>query len=346
MTPPTGTHMRKHSVIESTPNSPLSRRPSFSRRSFLKVFSAAGAAACASAAKPAEAQNTEKQEELMTVLDISKCVGCGECVAACKESNAHKYPTVRKPIPKMFPPRVKVEDWSDKKDVDDRLTPYNWLYIQTAELEHDGEDFELNIPRRCLHCTNPPCANLCPWGAALKEDTGIVRIDEDICLGGAKCRTVCPWHIPQRQSGAGLYLDLLPRFAGNGTMLKCDRCYDKIAEGKEPACITACPEDIQTIGPRSMMIKHAKALAASMNGYIYGLDENGGTNTIYVSPVPFEKINNAIEKGRGRPNLAPVKNSMANEETLTSALIAAPLAGIAAGVLKIFSDARKEKQND
>ena len=326
------------------------KKTSVSRRSFLRAFGTAGAIGAAgtaglSTATKASAAQPPK-EEYMTVLDISKCIGCGECVTACKESNSHKYPTVKKPIPKMFPPRVKVEDWSDKQDVDDRLTPYNWIYIQSADVTHNGEEHEINIPRRCLHCTNPPCANLCPWGAARKEDTGIVRIHEDICLGGAKCRTVCPWDIPQRQSGAGLYLDLMPRFAGNGTMLKCDRCYDKLAKGEQPACITACPEDVQKIGPRSEMIAYAKELAQSMNGYLYGLDENGGTNTIYVSPVPFDKINKAVEKGKGKPHLAPVENSMTNEETLTTALITAPLAGIAAGVLKVISDAKSDTKKD
>ena len=94
------------------------------------------------------------------------------------------------------------------------------------------------------------------------------------------------------------------------------------------------------------MITYAKELAAATNGYIYGLDENGGTNTIYVSPVPFDKLDKAIDKGKGKPHLAPVENSMANEETLTTALIAAPVAGVAAGVLKVLSDARKEKNND
>ena len=321
----------------------MKKIPSISRRSFFKT---AGAAICASAVSSRDAQGSGFSEELMTVLDISKCIGCGECVAACKETNAHKYPNVKKPIPKMFPPRVKVEDWSDKKDIDDRLTPYNWLYIQSAEVEHRGNEYELHIPRRCLHCINPPCANLCPWGAARKEHSGTVRIDEDICLGGAKCRTVCPWHIPQRQSGAGLYLDLLPRFAGNGTMLKCDRCYDKVAEGSLPACIDACPEGVQTIGPRSEMIRYAKDLALEMDGYLYGLNENGGTNTVYVSPVPFEALDHVDEKGKGKPHLAAVKNSMANEETLTSALIAAPLAGFAAGVIKVVSDIRKGKRYD
>lgn len=318
-----------------------------SRRSFLKAFGVTGVAAYASAPSSAAAQDTSPvSEELMTVLDLSKCTGCGECVAACRDSNSHKYPEVQRPIPPMFPKRVKVEDWSDKKDVDDRLTPYNWLYIQTAEVEHNGEEYEISIPRRCLHCTNPPCANLCPWGAAYKEETGTVRIDEDICLGGAKCRTVCPWDIPQRQSGAGMYLNILPRFAGNGTMLKCDRCYDKVAQGNQPACIAACPENVQRMGPRSKMIAYAEKLAKTINGYMYGLEENGGTNTIYISPVPFEKLNEAVEKGKGRPSLEPAKNTMATQESLTKALITAPLAGIAAGVLKIVAESRKESKHD
>ena len=57
-----------------------------------------------------------------------------------------------------------------------------------------------------MHCQNPPCANLCPWGAAGREKNGIVRINDKVCLGGSKCKSVCPWNIPQRQTGVGLYL--------------------------------------------------------------------------------------------------------------------------------------------
>jgi Fe-S-cluster-containing dehydrogenase component len=42
----------------------------------------------------------------------------------------------------------------------------------------------------------------------------------------------------------------MPSFAGNGVMYKCDRCYDQLALIRMPACIEACPEHVQTIGPR------------------------------------------------------------------------------------------------
>jgi Fe-S-cluster-containing dehydrogenase component len=257
-------------------------------------------------------------------------------VEACTEANESKYPNPQKPFPQMYPKRVKVADWSEKQDVTDRLTPYNWLFIQHAEVTIDGEETEINIPRRCMHCSNPPCVKLCPWGAARQEENGIARIDSDLCLGGSKCKAVCPWNIPQRQTGVGLYLDILPSLAGNGVMYKCDRCYNRLAEGELPACIEACPEDVQTIGPRREIIEKAHQLAKEINGYIYGEKENGGTNTIYVSPVPFEELNKAIEKGKGKPHLKPVEDMMAKGNNLVKAMALAPLAGVAAAVGKYY----------
>ncbi|WP_321404952.1 4Fe-4S dicluster domain-containing protein [Maridesulfovibrio sp.] len=320
-----------------------------SRRSFLKGLGAAGGAVLLPVRETAVAAGSS-DEELCTLLDLSKCIGCGECVSACHEANEHKFPKPDKPYPEMYPKsRVKIEDWSGRRDVDDRLTPYNWLYIQSAEVEFNGEIHEVNIPRRCLHCRNAPCANLCPWGAAGKQKNGIVRINEEVCLGGAKCRAVCPWHIPQRQTGVGLYLRLLPNFAGNGVMYKCDRCYDRIADGGIPACIEACPEGVQTIGPRSEIIRKAHELAEQNNMFIYGEEENGGTNTLYLSPVPFNLLDEAVEKGAGKPGLSPVEDSMADEEKLAYAVGIAPFAGIAAGLIKAgnyFASAAGRKDND
>lgn len=281
---------------------------------------------------------------LATLLDISKCIGCGACVEACHETNRHKYPEPVKPFPKMYPAGVQVEDWSDKKDVDDRLTPYNWLYIQKIKLNVGRDLKEINLPRRCMHCVNPPCVKLCPWGAARQFDNGIVQLDSDLCLGGGKCRAVCPWMIPQRQTGVGLYLDLMPSYAGNGVMYKCDRCYDLVAKGELPACITVCPEGVQSIGPRDEILARAHALASETGGFIYGEKENGGTNTFYVSPVPFEVLNNAIEKGPGRPHLRYMRDVMAANNKLAIALLLAPFAGIAAAFAG-FSKEREDKNS-
>ncbi len=311
------------------------QRTGVSRRAFLKGVAVGGA----SLLLPGTVRAAQKGEALATLHDLSKCIGCGECVSACTEQNGSKYPEPEKPFPKMYPGRVKVADWSDRQDVEDRLTPYNWLTIQTAEVEWRGQSHEINIPRRCMHCQNPPCANLCPWGACAREYNGVVRINTDICLGGSKCKSVCPWSIPQRQTGVGLYLQLMPAFAGNGVMFKCDRCFDLLAEGGVPACISQCPEDVQSIGPRQEILAKAHALAktfadgADANDFIYGEFENGGTNTIYVSPVPMTLLARAIETGPGNPHMNPVEDMMARDEILGMAALAAPVAGVAAGVL-------------
>jgi hypothetical protein len=129
--------------------------------------------------------------------------------------------------------------------------------------------------------------------------------------------------------------------AGNGVMYKCDRCYNRIADGELPACIEACPEDVQTIGPREEILAKARALAEETNGYIYGEHENGGTNTIYVSPVPFEELNRAIEKGKGKPHLKPVENKMAQANNIAAAMVIAPIAGVAAAIGKSYKYLKK-----
>ena len=319
-----------------------------SRRFFLKGLAAGGACALL----PGTVKAARQGRELATLHDLSKCIGCGACVSACTTQNEAKYPEPQKPFPKMYPSRVKVEDWSDKRDVEDRLTPYNWLTIQTAEVEWQGESHEINIPRRCMHCANPPCANLCPWGACAREDNGVVRINADICLGGSKCKSVCPWDIPQRQTGVGLYLKLMPAFAGNGVMYKCDRCFDRLAEGGVPACIDECPEEVQMIGPKADIVARAHELARSFangddeNAFIYGEHENGGTNTIYVSPVPVALLAQAVETGPGIPHMNPVEDMMGRDEILGMAALTAPIAGLAVGVLTASAKLSKPKGED
>jgi formate dehydrogenase iron-sulfur subunit len=350
-----------------------------SRRSFLKSGAATAAGLAASGLVLPQAALAETGEELCTVLDLEKCIGCEACVEACRETWQPTIPDPVKPIPEPFPSRVPIQDWSGKKDVQDRLTPYNFLYVEHLDLVHKGEEKEFHIPRRCMHCVNPPCTNLCPFGAGRVEKNGVVYIDPDVCLGGAKCNKACPWSVPQRQSGVGIYLDILPQFAGNGVMFKCHRCLPLVKEGKQPRCVEVCPQKVQSIGPRRSQIKKAMALAKekavadgknqdAWKDYVYGLEENGGTNTIYVAPMPFSEIANAINadhasrkgpgkggaKGagqgsgaasggkkmgrgaRGLMHMNPVKNSMESAENLTTALVLAPIAGLAAGFTRLF----------
>ncbi|MDY0221049.1 MAG: 4Fe-4S binding protein [Desulfobacterium sp.] len=84
-----------------------------SRRSFIK-FGAVAACSFVAAGLPTQGLASGREEHIATMIDISKCIGCGECVDACSEVNGSRYPDPKKPFPKMYPPRAKVEDWSDK----------------------------------------------------------------------------------------------------------------------------------------------------------------------------------------------------------------------------------------
>jgi len=317
-----------------------------SRRNFIKTgIAAAGAAGIAGIPLPSAARG-KGIGELATLIEIDKCIGCEACVDGCREANAHKFPQPEKPFPRMYPGRVKVADWSEKKDVQDRLTPYNWIFIQNATVTVNGTEKDLTFPRRCMHCQNPPCADLCPWGAARKLENGITRIDSGICMGGNKCKVVCPWKIPERQTGVGLYLDLMPSFAGNGVMFKCDRCYNRMEKGELPACIEECPEEVQTIGPRDEIVAKAHEAAKKIGGYIYGETENGGTNTLYVSPVPFEVLDRAMDKGPGKPHFQPAEDSMAHADNLAKAMVIAPLAGAAAAFGRFYKSFKSIARED
>ncbi|HNU73958.1 MAG TPA: 4Fe-4S dicluster domain-containing protein, partial [Deltaproteobacteria bacterium] len=167
-----------------------------SRRALLKT--AMTAAFAAGLGLPGSAANAAAGS-VATLIDLSRCDGCPDrdipaCVQACREKNSGNVPEPIRPIPEVFP-RGGIEDFSDKKHLTTRLTPYNYLFIHKAEVEHGGKRWTLSIPRRCMHCDNPACATLCPFAANHKHRTGAVVIDSEICFGGAKCRTVCPWSI-------------------------------------------------------------------------------------------------------------------------------------------------------
>ncbi len=307
------------------------------RRGFLKA-GAAFLGAAATAGIPADNSHAlDRRKAVATLIDLTKCDGCdGEevpiCVKACRTENADRFPEPVKPIPDVFPTH-KIADWSDRRDVIDRLTPYNWIFVQKVKVGSRT----VHIPRRCMHCDNPPCANLCPWGVNKKMPEGPVVINTKTCLGGAKCKSVCPWHIPQRQSGVGLYLKILPNFIGNGVMYKCDLCYHRTKEGKPPACVEACPKGAMVFGPRDEIIAMAKRPQKEIGGYLYGLDENGGTSTIYVSDVPFEEIDRRIKPRDGYPHMKRVKPFFEKFTKAAGYLGLIPLASAATALGMVFA---------
>ncbi|MEJ5376550.1 MAG: 4Fe-4S dicluster domain-containing protein [bacterium] len=328
-----------------------SEKGGMSRRVFLKSGTVAAATGLAVTAGIPGSARAARAGGFATLIDLSLCDGCkGEviprCVEACRKKNSSRFPEPRKPIKDLWPQKTH-DDWSDKRDVIDTLTPYNWITVQRIEV--DGK--EIFIPRRCMHCDNPPCANLCPFGALNKFQDGSVVINPGICLGGAKCKAVCPWQIPQRQSGVGLYLKLQPMPAGGGVMYKCDMCHDIISKGQLPACVEACrsrnPRRAPlAFGPREQILEMAHKRAREIQGTIYGEKENGGTATIYVSSRAFEKINQAILASKKGPHMGPVEARLKEVNRWSKGFLWGPLAAGLGAVALMIHQRVKGKRED
>jgi Fe-S-cluster-containing dehydrogenase component len=290
------------------------------------MVTALGAAVVSGVAKEASARSGR----YATLIDLTKCDGCKDdpmprCVEACRRINEERFPNPEEPIKNLWPQKTH-DDWSKKRDVINTLTPYNWTTVQKVEVE--GED--VFIPRRCMHCDNPPCAGLCPFGALNKYSDGSVVINHDLCMGGAKCKSVCPWHIPQRQSGVGLYLKLQPLPAGGGVMYKCDFCRDRIKNNQIPACVEACEKRLGNKRPlffaeRDEILKMAHERAREMNGFIYGENDNGGTATLYVSKVPFEKIDSRLREKKSNLLLGSIQNPLKNVNPWAKGFLIGPI---------------------
>jgi formate dehydrogenase iron-sulfur subunit len=90
------------------------------------------------------------------------------------------------------------------------------------------------------------------------------------------------------------------------------------------------------IGDRREIYALAEARADAMKGSIYGKTENGGTSTLYVSPVSFAVLNGTMKKQPGRPDLGTAKRRMAGTDVMGKAVLQAPIYGIAAGVAGAF----------
>ena len=97
------------------------------------------------------------------VIDTAKCVGCMDCVVACKTEND---------VPDGF-----CRDWI------------------VEEVQGSMPDLSMEIrSERCNMCDNPPCVYCCPTGASHVEDFGqLVQIDADKCIGCKACLAACPY---------------------------------------------------------------------------------------------------------------------------------------------------------
>jgi Fe-S-cluster-containing dehydrogenase component len=96
-------------------------------------------------------------------IDTRLCVGCQDCVVACKTENQT--------------PEGMHRDWI------------------AQELSGSFPTLTLTIrSERCNHCDAPPCVTCCPTGASHVHDWGgVVLIAKEKCIGCKACVASCPY---------------------------------------------------------------------------------------------------------------------------------------------------------
>ncbi len=140
-------------------------------------------------------------------FDGTRCTGCKTCVLACKDKNN---------LPNELNFRNVYEygggSWSQDE---------GGCWIQ--------DTFTYHVSVACNHCDMPLCMANCPQGAIEKDpDTGEVKSDPEKCIGCGTCTQSCPYSAPKVDTEAM-------------KSVKCNMCAERVAEGKQPICVEACP---------------------------------------------------------------------------------------------------------
>jgi Fe-S-cluster-containing dehydrogenase component len=164
------------------------------------------------------------------VIDIDRCIGCGNCVRACKTENDVPLDndTFRTWVERYV---IEIDDMEHPQ-----VTSPNGGYDGFPLLEASaGRVKTFFVPKLCNHCEHSPCVQVCPVGATFESPDGVVLVDSSYCLGCRYCVQACPYGCR--------YID--PR---SHTADKCTLCYHRITRGLTTACCETCPTGARQLG--------------------------------------------------------------------------------------------------
>ncbi len=241
------------------------------RRNFLKLVGAVGATALT--ANESKAKTKEDNKEFVGILtDTTRCIGCRSCEIAC--AKAHDLPV----------PDVEKDNALEKiRTTDDKR--------RTVVNRYETDVGEVYVKKQCMHCWQPACAAACLTNAMLKTKDGPVIWRPNKCMGCRFCMVSCPFDIPKFE-----YHEWNPKIQ------KCTMCWERLKQGKKPACVTTCPTEALMFGPIREIMEIARIRIynhpTSYMHDIYGAQTVGGTGWLYISAVPFEQLGFRTDLGK------------------------------------------------
>lgn len=178
------------------------------------------------------------------VIDLDRCSGCDSCIAACKFENDIPLGVYCSRVHAMGP----VGTFPDVE-----------MYWR---------------PTQCQQCENPGCIEVCPTGASYRdEETGVVLINEEDCIGCETCLQGCPYNVRMLNPNTN-------------KVIKCTLCFQNhTKENWEPACVHNCSCGAIFFGDLDdAESPAAKAIAEAGEENCYHMPDEGGLNpsAVYI----------------------------------------------------------------
>jgi molybdopterin-containing oxidoreductase family iron-sulfur binding subunit len=195
------------------------------------------------------------------VIDLKRCVGCYGCQLVCKAE--HGTP------PGVFRARVLKQEKGQ---------------YPTVNL--------ISLPVLCNHCSEPPCVEVCPTGASFVwEDSGIVDIDAEKCVGCRTCMMACPYSNRYFVEGDQYYYGeqgatrLEEHWESRrevGVVTKCNFCRDRVQAGKDPACVANCATVARYFGDLDDPTSQVSRLIKERGGFVLHPEKGTQPNVYYL----------------------------------------------------------------
>ena len=164
------------------------------------------------------------------LIDVSRCTGCRGCQVACKQWNE-------------LPATHTVQSGSYQNPPDMNGDTYKVVRFFEGRTK-EAKPYWNFVSDMCRHCIDAPCAFAVDDGViTIEPDSGaVVFTDKTTADNYDAAFGACPYAIPHINEKKGL-------------LTKCTMCYDRIEDGKLPACVLSCPTGCMVFGDRDEILE-------------------------------------------------------------------------------------------